>query len=202
MTGVLPGFLFNSFGGADMQGLRWVFLLACLGCVAVVAWNGRWEGRLTRGNHTWIVDLDRTPVWTPPPDPSYARFQKDFKESQSFPAEETPDLAIRRALKLDWMAVDLLVYLWPVSVVAGLLYLATRGTRRDLILHLGLSAGIGLSAGAAACMGLWLLFGGWGPPVPEFFGGLGLVVSLVAGLASFKRDRAVRGTAPDSSGIR
>jgi hypothetical protein len=67
-------------------------------------------------------------------------------------------------LKLDWMAVDLLLYLWLVTVVGGLLYLAVRGTRRDLVLHLGVSAEIGLTAGAAACIGLWLMFGGWGPP--------------------------------------
>jgi hypothetical protein len=71
-----------------------------------------------------------------------------------------------------------------------LLYLAMRGERRDLTLHLALSAGIGLTAGAVACIGLWFLFGGWGPPAPEFFGGPGLVVGVVGGLASFKRDSA------------
>jgi hypothetical protein len=173
-----------------MHGLRWVLLLACLGCVALVALNGRWEGRLTRGNHTWIVDLGRAPVWVPPSDPTYARFREDFKESEGFPAEGSPGLTVQRVLKLDWMAVDLLLYLWPVTVVGGLLYLAVRGERRDLILHLGLAAGIGLTAGAAACIGLWLLFGGWGPPAPEFFGGLGLVAGIVVGLVSFKRGRA------------
>jgi hypothetical protein len=178
-----------------MYGLRWIFLVACLGSAALVAWSGRWEGRLTLGNHTWIVDLGRAPVWAPPPDPPYARFQEDFKESERFPTEGTPGITIQRVLKLDWMAVDLLLYLWAVTVASGLLYLATRGERRDLILHLGLSAGIGLTAGAAACIGLWLMFGGWGPPFPEFFGGLGLVGGVVAGLGSFRRGRAEPGAA-------
>jgi hypothetical protein len=180
----------DSFGVADMYGLRWVFLLACLGCVALVAWNGRWEGRLTRGGHTWIVNLGRAPIWAPPPEPAHTTFQKDFKESEGLPAADTPGLTIKRVLKVDGMAVDLLLYLWPVTVVGGLLYLSTRGKRRDLALHLGLSAGIGLTAGAAVCFGLWLLFGGWGPPAPEFFGGLGLVGGIIGGRVSFKRGSA------------
>jgi hypothetical protein len=90
------------------------------------------------------------------------------------------------------MTVDLLLHLWPVTVVGGLLYLAMRRKRRDLTLHLGLSAGIGLTASGAACLGLWLVFGGWGPPAPEFFGGLGFVLGIVGGLLSFKWDSAER----------
>jgi hypothetical protein len=173
-----------------MYGLRWIFLVACLGSAALVAWTGRWKGRLTLGNHTWIVDLGRAPVLAPPPDPPYARFQEDFTDSEGFPAERTPGFTIQRVLKLDWMVVDLLLYLWAITVASGLLCLAMRGERRDLILHLGLSAGIGLTAGAAAYIGLWLLFGGWGPPSPELFGGLGLVGGVVVGLGSFRRGRA------------
>jgi hypothetical protein len=99
-----------------------------------------------------------------------------------------PDLTIKPILKVDWMAADLLLYLWPVTVVGGVLYLAIRGRRRDVILHLGMCAGLGLTVGAVACIGLWLLFGGWGPPAPELFGGLGLVAGIVGGLGSFKRE--------------
>jgi hypothetical protein len=181
-----------------MYDLRWIFLVACLGAAAIVACNGRWEGRLTLENTTWIVGLGRAPVWAPPPDPPYARFQEDFKDSEGFPAEGMPGITIQRVLKLDWMAVDLLLYLWAVTVASGLLYLAMRGERRDPILHLGLFAGIGLTAGAAACIGLWLLFGGWGPPDPELFGGLGLAVGLIVGLGSLKRGH----TEPSASATR
>lgn len=171
--------------GESMHFLRWIFLVSCLGCVVIVAWNGRWEGRLTQGNCTWIVDLGRAPIWGAPLDPTYATFQAHFKESKDFPREGTSGFTIKRVLKLDWMAVDLLLYLWGVTVVGGLMYLAVRGIQRDLVLHLGLSAGIGLTGGASTCMGLWLMFGGWGPPAPEFFGGLGLVVGILVGLVSF-----------------
>ena len=167
-----------------MRALRRIFVLACLGCVGLVASNGRWEGRLTRVTHTWIVDLGRAPIWAPPPEPSYATFEKDFKASEGFPAEGTPGLTITRVLKTDWMAVDVLLYLWAVTLAAGLLYLATRRANRDLVLHLALSAGIGLSAAAVACGALWLSFGGWGPPAPALFGGLGLIAGIVGGFVS------------------
>src|SRR5262249_2371028 len=178
------------FGGADVRRLRWMLLLAWFGCVALVLGKGRWEGRLTLEGTTWIVDLGRAPIWAPPPEPLYARFQVDFKRSEGFPAEGTPGLTIRRVLKVDWMAVDLLLYLWPVTVAGGLLYLAIRRKRRDLVLHLGLAVGLGLTGGAAACIGLWLLFGGWGPPGPEVLGGLGLGGGSVGGLVSFQRESA------------
>ena len=181
-----------------MHFLRWAFLLGCLGCVAYVAMNGRWEGRLTGARCTWIVGLGPAPIWAPPPEPVHATFQKDFGESENFPPQGAPGLTIKRVLKVDKMAGDLLLYLWLVTVICGLLYLASRGKTRDLVLHLGLSAGIGLTAGATACVGLGLVLGGWGLPAPGFFGGLGLVGGIAGGLLSFKRESAEPRNAADS----
>ena len=85
------------------------------------------------------------------------------------------------------MLVDLLLLVWPVTLGVGLLYLASRGPRRDPLLHLGLFAGVGLTAGAAASVGLWVVFGGWGPAAPEFWGSLGLLVGTTWGMVSFRR---------------
>lgn len=174
-----------------MNALRWLFLLACVACVVIVAGNGRWEGQLVSSDQTtWIVDLERAPIWAPPSRPTYAMFLKDFTGVEGFPAEGTPELTIKRILKVDWMVVDLLLYLWPVTVLGGLLYFTTRGKQRDLILHIGLYTGICLTLSAVACLGLWLLFGGWGPPAPELCGGLGLVAGIAAGMDAFKRENA------------
>lgn len=171
-----------------MHILRWVFLSVCLGYVALVACNGRWQGNLIQTNYgTWIVDLERAPIWSPPPEPVYTTFQKDFKNSENFPTEDDSSFTIKRVIRVDWMIVDLLLYLWPITVINGLLYYFTRGRKRDFVLHLGLFVGIGLTAGAVLCVGLWMLFGGWGPPSPEFFGILGLAGGILGGLVSFKR---------------
>jgi hypothetical protein len=161
-----------------MKILRWIFLAACLGCVAIVAVNGRWEARLTYRNVTSIIDQGRSPIWAPPELPSYERFREDFGKSPDFPAVDAPPVPIERKLKLDWMAADLLLYLWFVTVPFGLLYFAVRGRTRDPILGAGLSAGIGLTGGAAACIGTYMLLGGWGPPTPALFGGLGLAIGV------------------------
>jgi hypothetical protein len=166
-----------------------MFVAVCVSCIAIVAWNGRWEGLLTRTDRTWIVDLGRFPVWAPPPIPPFSRFSKEFKDSEGFPNEDSPGLSISRELKSDWMAVDLLLFLWPATLVGGLAYLAFRGDRRDVVLHCGLSVGIGLTIAASLCAALWLLCGGWGAPAPEFFGGLGLVGGLLVGLGSFTARR-------------
>jgi hypothetical protein len=174
-----------------MSVVRWLFLLACLSCFAIVACNGRWEARLTDAKYTTIVDLGRSPLWAPPPVPTHARFRDEVEDSEAirkgrFPSESSSRGTIVLVLRLDWMAVDLLLYLWPVTVVAGLLYLAGRGKRRDLILHLGLSAGIGLTVAAVTCVGVWMLYGGWGPPDPESYGGYGLLLGILVGLISFR----------------
>src|SRR5262245_46206998 len=99
-------------------------MVACLGCVALVAWRGNWEGHLTRENHTWVVHLAPSPVWAPPPDPPNELFEGSFKESKELPPNGTRGVTIRRVLRLDWMAVDLLFDLWIVTVTGGLFFLA------------------------------------------------------------------------------
>jgi hypothetical protein len=178
-----------------MVALRRLLLVALLGCFAAVTLNGRWEGHLIHANHIWIVDLPRSPLWAPPQAPTYGQFEDTFKDSKSFPEENDPGQSIQRVLKLDWMAFDFLLYLWAVTVIGGLVYLACRRARRDLILHLGMSAGVGLTIAAAASFALWLLVGGWGPPGPEFFGGLGLVAGILVGLVLFRRAKGCRTSA-------
>jgi hypothetical protein len=100
--------------------LRRLHLVAILGCFAAVAWNGRWEGHLNHANHIWIVDLPHSPLWAPPQAPTYGQFKDTFKDSESFPEENDPGQSIQRVLKLDWMAFDLFLYLWAVTVIGGL----------------------------------------------------------------------------------
>lgn len=167
-----------------MRLLRFGFLLTCFAMVLV---NGVWQGRLTRMNHTWIVDLGRAPVWAPPEVPRYERFAREFKGSDDFPAEAATGLTIERVLGVEWMAVSLLLHLWLLTVVGGLLYLVLRRERRDPVLHLALFTGLGMTASAAACFGVWLTFGGWGPPAPLLFAALGVAAGLPAGIASWRR---------------
>jgi hypothetical protein len=81
------------------------------------------------------------------------------------------------------MVIKLFLYLWPVTVFTGVLYLI--GKRTDPVLYVVLCIGIGLTAAACTCIGLWLLFGGWGPPMPTLFGTMGVLMGVVAGILTF-----------------
>jgi hypothetical protein len=167
-----------------------LFMSACFVCIAIVAWNGRWEGQLLESNSTWAVDLGRSPIWSPPPTPSFERFQKAFGSHRDFAGAFNPNYKIHRNLKLDWMVVDLLVYLWPATMFSGLCHLIGGKKHRDFVLYLGFTACIGLTTAFVSCFGLWLMVGGWGAPSPALFGSLGLILGLIAGQSTFDRGRS------------
>ncbi|MEZ6143611.1 MAG: hypothetical protein R3B84_23855 [Zavarzinella sp.] len=162
---------------------RRIFLLLCLGCVIIVASNGQWEGQLRLRNHCFILDLKRSPVWAPPELPTYSQFLVAFKGSEDFPDENSGNYTIRRVMKVEWMLNDLTLYLWPVTVVAGLFYTADKQGKRDFILHQATATGCSLTIGGILCVVVWLVIGGWGPPLPVVY--LGLVVGLTVGFTTY-----------------
>ena len=155
-----------------MKGLRFLFLIVIVCCLAMTAARAQWESRLLVGNHTFIISMQRAPLWSSPDAPAYSQFREIFGE---LPPTGPPGLVF---LKWDWTLLDLLLYIWPVTVLFSAAYIALRGQRRDAVFHSVLGIAIGMTCGAAFCLGLWLLFGGWGPPAPEWFGSAGLVVGL------------------------
>jgi hypothetical protein len=170
--------------------IRILFLVLGLGCIVAVAWNGRWEGRLLQADDMWTINLGQTPIWSPPPVPSYSSFKETFQNSRDFPVEGMSKYRIQRVLKLDWMFLDFLLYFWPISGLCGLVYLMVGKENRDLLLYQGFTTGIGLTVAAVLCFGLWMILGGWGPPYPVFFGLLGLVLGFFGGASTFGRGRA------------
>lgn len=161
--------------------LRTLFIASWVGCFVLVVWFARWEGQAVRASHDWIIDLPRSPLWEPPSPPTFEEFRKRFSESESFPVQAEA-VRIHRRLRIDRMLIDLVLWLWPVCLGCGFFYWLTRGDECDLVLHLGLWAGMGISAGAASSFLLWLTFGGWGPPWPELFGVGGLIGGIVVGI--------------------
>ena len=170
-----------------MKTLRIIYLLACAGCLAYVACTVTWKATLTVGNTSWIFDLGRAPVWSAPPDPGYEEFREKFDDSDGFPLKQTPGLTIESVPKLGWSLIELLLYVGAVTLVCGLAYVAIRGERRDLTLHLALHTGAALAVSSAICIGLWLVLGGWGPPGLLCFGSLGVVVGLAWGFDSYAK---------------
>lgn len=179
-----------------MGWLRLLLLAGCLGAIATSAATAPWEARLVEGDSSWIMRLDRHPVWQPPAAPDYQAFRQHFERSREFPR---PDgrWVIRASYDPIGVALAAVTYCWPVSLVCGLLYLAVRGPRRDEVLHCALGVAAGLSVAVAACVGLWCVVGGWGPPAIGCFGVLGVAGGVVGGLASFQQRPTEPGAATD-----
>lgn len=172
-----------------MGWLRLILLAGCLGAITLSAATAPWEARLVQGNSTWIMRLDRRPVWQPPATPDYHAFRQHFEQSREFPPPNG-GWVIRTSYDSVGVALTAVAYCWPVKLVCGLLYLAVRGPRRDLVLHCALTVAVALSVGVAACIALWCVVGGWGPPAVGCFGVLGVVGGIISGLATFRHAEA------------
>lgn len=160
----------------------WLLALGCLACFVFVVTQAQWESRLEYAGGAYIIGSARAPLWSPPPRSSYSDFQEAFSESEGFPPE--PAATVVLALKWDWMLLDALLGLWAVTGLGSIFYL---GNARHRVLRVAAFAFLGLTAGACATFGLWLVFGGWGPPMPELFGLIGLAVGIAYSIATMRR---------------
>ncbi len=146
-----------------------------------------WEARYTAGNGTCIMKLPETAIWDPPLLPAYSEFAATFDH---LPQTQPPNSRIYRLLKWDWMLLELLFYCLGSFVLVTPLYWLTRRASPDPVLHVTTWIGIGMTGSAVDCLVLWLVFGGWGPPAPLFFGIVGLFVGAIAGFATLPKTAA------------
>ncbi|MBI3502894.1 MAG: hypothetical protein HY063_13975 [Bacteroidetes bacterium] len=164
-----------------MRALKFIFLLLNVAGLVWAAYNARWECCLQIENKTISCIVYDCPLWQPPPKPAYKEFQ-----SSDEPLPDNPkNIEISRDIQYDSVALFYLIALWISSALIGIVYRIIRMERRDRLLHIISWIGLGGTIGTIATIVLWLIFGGWGPPV--FFGILGLSAGLVIGFAtSFK----------------
>ena len=100
------------------------------------------------------------------------------------------------------MLVDLLLLLVPATLFPGWVYTRVRSRRSDAILHIGVRVGLGLAIGFGLSFLLWLLFGGWGPPLLVPLSSLGGITGLVTGVYSYGRQAAQLHNAVDDASPR
>jgi hypothetical protein len=165
--------------------LRLLFLAGLGLCVYETFSHAYWEAslRIPGRDVTYLVDIPRAPAWNPPPPPSYARFRRDFND---LPQAEPSGAKIARYHKLEWTLIDGSLYLWGVAVVTAIGYGFARVVgRRDVVLHVVARVAIALTIAALACLALWIIGGGWGPPMPLFFAIVGLSGGIVWGMLSW-----------------
>ena len=163
--------------------LRISFILTTTVLLLVTLFRGQWEGHL-KHQGTFTVDLPRAPVWSAPGLPTYATFQSTFTD---LPTQQPANSRIIRHLKWDWMFTDFALWFWGITAVVGILYVGIRGSNFDPFLHSVWHVGIGMTFAAFACLALWIVFGGWGPPSPVLFAVIGVVGGLLVGAKRARR---------------
>ena len=119
--------------------------------------------------------------------PSYDTFRQTFTD---LPSDMASNAAIVRVFRYDSAMLELVFFVAASAALCGLLYLLTRRGGRDALLHYALFIAIGFVTAAAACFGLWLLVGGWGPPFPLLFAFLGIGFGIYLGRRRWRRSHA------------
>jgi len=138
-----------------MPGLRRLLIIVVVLCLLLPLMMVPTEGHLTLWNNTWIVTLPASPFWKQTPPPAYQVFANDFNSSEGFPRAGTPGVHIYTTKRFDLSALYTLIWLWPISLMFGCLYLGFREQRRDALLHCVGFGGIGVTIGCLIFLVLW-----------------------------------------------
>lgn len=151
---------------------RLLFLALTAGVLAWQVMNVPWETRYyapgqSRSSVSYVHAA--TPLWAGPSPLSVSQLAALWpagSELRFDPAGRTETGVHWEFLVVGVLATWALLagLLWPIFLLGRLRPSWGRAMRFSL----------GLFAGAALCFGLWLVFGGWGPPLPLFFALLGV----------------------------
>lgn len=146
-------------------------------------WEAAFIGQTEQGHHRFLIDLGPSPVWDAPEAPTQEVFSARFETS----ATQFPDHGrIEVYHKCSWWLMDLFA-IWLVGALV-LAPIALFFYRKDKLLGVLGRVAAALLGGAAICFALWLVVGGWGPPLPGLFAALGLGFGVVWSLVFLSAD--------------
>ena len=184
-----------------MKQLRWVVIGLSLASIFFVLWRASWITNLSApGMSLGVVHQESAPLWLPPAD-DLSDLLAGFNRNSEWHRVEVEDISVRVEPRWVDMLVDLLLLLVPATLFPGWVYTRVRGRRSDVILHTGVRVGLGLAIGFGLSFLLWLLFGGWGPPLLVPLSSLGGLAGLVTGVYSYGRKAAQLHNAADDARV-
>jgi hypothetical protein len=164
-----------------MQLARIMFLFSIV-CISIVTLsNAHWEGRLTAADETLILELPRSPVWSPPAIPSYQELRGTLHTLSATAQSATK----RRVFRADLTLFDFGLYLWADTFVFGFLYLCFRRDARDPVLHSAASLAATFTGAAIVGFALYVLLGGFIDPLPQILAGAAIVVGLLIAWSTY-----------------
>lgn len=150
----------SRFDRDAVQVLRFLFVIGLTCALTLAAYRGQWVGRLRTVDGDFILRLPMSPVWSPPETPKYKTFATSIDQ---LPQRQVAGSIISQSFLWDRWLAELFLSVWLLMLVIGLLYRATCGRHVDYFLHFVLWSALGVSGGFIVCIGIWSVFGGWGP---------------------------------------
>lgn len=151
---------------------RWIFAVLTAGVLTWAVLHVPWETKYfapgqARSNVAFVHA--EAPLWAGPASLTASEFIALWPAD----SELRLDPAGRTETGINWeFLIEGLVASWVLY--AGLLWPVFFFARTRRAWNRALRFSLGLFAGAALCFGLWLIFGGWGPPSPLLFALLGI----------------------------
>lgn len=157
--------------------LRSFFLIAVGLMFILLGSHAPWTARLNpQPLHTFIMDLPRHPLWSPPPTPTLEHFEDVFA-SERFSASAAIHVSV------DWFKLffEILVGLWLMMICIAFVYLVVADRRPDPVLQISCGIAAASTIGVVASVVLWVILGGWGPPCMEYLLPAGFILGSFVG---------------------
>lgn len=164
--------------------LRSSFLISVGLMFVLLGFHAPWSARLDpQPSHTFIMDLPRHPLWSPPSAPTLEQFEEVF-ESERFPRSA----AIH--VRVEWLELffEMLGWLLLLVLCIAIIYLAVPDRRPEPVLQISCGIAAASIVGLIASIILWVIWGGWGPPCLEFLLPAGFIIGAFVGWRWYRAD--------------
>lgn len=160
---------------------RTLLLLAVIAGLILAAAEVPWQATRHGPARTQTLSLPDGPLWSPPATPRHDAFDEVF-------GGETAHGASRITLGIEWrnLVFRFLIFLWLPLGFAWVVHLGT-SHGPDACMRAAGFAFVGMNIAGLLTIGIWVVLGGWGPPMPDVFGTAGLVLGAAVGVATRRR---------------
>ena len=157
--------------------LRLAIIAYLMISIFVVVRTGIWQSDCRIGGATFTSDLPPNPIWDPPALPTYESISSQF----DLPIEQPDDCEISMRLRWGGMLLEFAFYMFILSTFLVCVFYHPHKFKPSRFLHATACVTISILASCCLCFVLWLIIGGWGPPVPILFILIGFVVGIYWG---------------------
>lgn len=177
------------FGMFTARHLVFALVLALCGAffyhLLFANWEAVYEIAANEDGERFLIDLPDQPLWSTPAPPPYSDFAARFSSDSAI----KPGGRVFVHINWEWLLEGLFLNWLEFFVCYGLVYALGFRKSQSIAAAFFFCTGLGLVGGAVVCILFWLVFGGWGPPAPVFFGVIGVLIGSTIGFIHLRKRR-------------